>query len=76
VDVDTLHGVESHARSVAKAVSWRTLGTVDTFVISWFMTGRLTLAGSIAGLEFATKIAWYYLHERIWAMIHWGRKRY
>jgi uncharacterized membrane protein len=36
--------------------------------------GRLTLAGSIAGLEFATKIAWYYLHERIWASIHWGRR--
>jgi uncharacterized membrane protein len=71
--VDVLYGAESHTRSVAKAVSWRTLGTVDTFVISWVMTGRLTLAGSIAGLEFATKIAWYYLHERIWASIHWGR---
>jgi uncharacterized membrane protein len=71
--VDVLSGVESHTRSVVKAVSWRTLGTVDTFVISWVMTGRLTLAGSIAGLEFATKIAWYYMHERIWASIAWGR---
>jgi uncharacterized membrane protein len=74
--VDARQRAESHARSVLKAVSWRTLGTVDTFVISWFMTGRLSLAGSIAGLEFATKIAWYYLHERIWAMIHWGRTSY
>jgi uncharacterized membrane protein len=74
--VDALHGTESHARSIVKAISWRTMGTIDTFVISWFLTGRLTLAGSIAALEFATKIAWFYLHERIWAMIQWGRKPY
>ncbi|HZE52768.1 MAG TPA: DUF2061 domain-containing protein [Bradyrhizobium sp.] len=32
-------------------------------------TGRIEIAGSIAGLEIATKIAWYYLHERVWAAI-------
>jgi uncharacterized membrane protein len=50
------------------------LGTLDTFAISWFMTGRVEIAGSIAGLEVATKIAWYYLHERAWAAIPWGRR--
>ena len=69
-------GAETHARSVLKAVSWRTLGTLDTFAISWFMTGRVEVAGSIAGLEIVTKIAWYYLHERIWATIHWGRRHH
>jgi len=68
-----LRGAETHLRSFLKAVSWRTLGTVDTFVISWFITGRLDVAGSIAGLELATKIVWYYLHERMWAAIRWGR---
>ncbi|WMT78722.1 DUF2061 domain-containing protein [Bradyrhizobium sp. Ash2021] len=65
-------GAETHARSVLKAVSWRTLGTLDTFAISWFMIGRVEIAGSIAGLEVVTKIAWYYLHERVWADIQWG----
>ena len=65
---------ETHARSGLKAVSWRTLGTLDTFAISWFLTGKLELAGLIAGLEFITKIAWYYLHEQIWATISWGRR--
>ena len=74
--MDAVQGAESHVRSVVKALSWRTLGTVDTFLISWMITGRLTLASSIAGLEFATKIAWYYLHERIWAAIQWGRTPY
>ena len=67
-------GAETHARSVLKALSWRTLGTLDTFAISWLLTGRVEIAGSIAGLEIITKIAWYYLHERIWAAIHWGRR--
>ncbi len=66
-------GAETHARSVLKAISWRTLGTLDTFAISRLLTGRVKIAGSIAGLEIITKIAWYYLHERIWAAIRWGR---
>jgi uncharacterized membrane protein len=71
----SLLGAETHTRSILKAVSWRTLGTVDTFAISWFMTGRVEIAGSIALLEVGTKIAWYYLHERVWAAVGWGRRR-
>jgi uncharacterized membrane protein len=67
-------GGESHFRSILKAISWRTLGTLDTFAISWFMTGKIAMAGSIAGLEIVTKVVWYYLHERIWAAVSWGRR--
>jgi uncharacterized membrane protein len=74
--VALFRGAETHTRSVIKALSWRTLGTVDTFAISWLLTGRVAIAGSIAGLEIATKIVWYYLHERIWAAIHWGRRHH
>jgi uncharacterized membrane protein len=69
-------GAETRSRSVLKAVSWRALGTIDTFAISWFMTGRVTVAGSIAGLEIITKVAWYYLHERIWSIVPWGRRHF
>jgi uncharacterized membrane protein len=72
--VVVFRGAETHARSVLKALSWRILGTLDTFAISWLLTGRVEIAGSIAGLEIFTKIAWYYLHERIWTAIHWGRR--
>ena len=67
-------GREAHSRSLAKAVSWRITGTIDTFVISFIITGRVTLAGSIAGTELLTKILLYYFHERIWAVIPWGAK--
>lgn len=72
--IPSLRGAETHARSVLKAISWRALGTFDTFAISWFMTGRLTIAGSIAFTEIVTKVAWYYLHERAWAAVGWGRR--
>jgi uncharacterized membrane protein len=68
-----LRGFEAHHRSLTKAVSWRITGSVDTFVISFILTGRAALAGSIAGTEFLTKIALYYFHERLWALVSWGR---
>ncbi|HZL29839.1 MAG TPA: GTP-binding protein [Pseudolabrys sp.] len=65
---------ESHSRSIAKAMSWRATGSIDTFLIGFAITGNATIAGSIAGTEIATKIALYYFHERIWALVPWGRK--
>ena len=67
-------GPEGHGRPFLKAVSWRTVGTVDTFIISFFITGKVSLAGSIAAVEVVTKIMIYYLHERAWAVIPWGRR--
>jgi len=67
-------GAEGHHRSLVKAITWRITGSIDTFIISFILTGRLTLAGSIAGTELLTKIGLYYLHERAWAVVPWGRK--
>jgi uncharacterized membrane protein len=57
-------------KSVMKAISWRIVGTLDTMVISYFITGKLTMALTIGGVEVFSKIFLYYLHERIWARIH------
>ena len=73
--VARLFGVrETHGRSIAKAVSWRATGSLDTFIISWIVTGNTTIAGSIALIEIATKILIYYLHERAWVVVPWGRR--
>lgn len=66
------NGKESHPRSFLKAVSWRVLGSVDTFVLGLLFTGDVKAAGSIAGTEVITKIFLYYFHERAWAMSDWG----
>ena len=60
-------------RSLAKTLSWRILATSDTFVISWLITGTLSMAGAIAGIEVVTKMFLYYGHERVWDKIKWGR---
>ena len=76
------------ARSIAKAISWRVVGTLDTLVLSFVI---LTYLGPLFGLEeasaadnaktalsialaeVATKMTIYYLHERFWARLHWDR---
>jgi uncharacterized membrane protein len=60
-------------RSFVKAVSWRLTGTVDTIIISLLITGNMKWAFSIGGIELFTKITLYYLHERLWNNIHFGR---
>jgi uncharacterized membrane protein len=57
-------------KSLMKSVSWRIVGTIDTMVISYFITGKITLALSIGSVEVLTKTILYYFHERIWAHIH------
>ena len=69
------HGHESHRRSFVKAISWRILGSIDTFLLSWLFTGNPLVAGGIAGTEVLTKMVLYYFHERAWSSIRWGTNR-
>lgn len=64
---------DTPVRSLAKAVSWRVTGTVDTFLISWLITGQVLIASGIAFTEIMTKIVLFWLHERVWNQIGWGR---
>lgn len=66
-------GKEQNARSLANAVSWRILGSIDTFVLGLIFThGDSSVAGKIAGTEVITKILLYFFHERLWAQTSWG----
>lgn len=68
------NGIESHPRSFVKAVSWRVLGSIDTFVLGIIFSGSMRTAGAIAGTEVITKIFLFYFHERLWAMVRWGHR--
>lgn len=65
---------DSRSRSVVKALTWRGVATIDTFLISYLVTQNAAWAGTIASVEVATKIFIYYLHERAWAVAVWGRR--
>jgi uncharacterized membrane protein len=59
-------GKDSNAKSLLKSISWRIVGTIDTIVISYIITGQLVMAVSIGSVEVVTKILLYYVHERVW----------
>ena len=75
-------------RSIAKAISWRVVGTIDTLVLSFVVlsllgpffgldevsaSGRAKTAAYIALTEVATKLTLYFLHERLWSRLQWDR---
>ena len=64
---------EKAYRSIAKSISWRTVGTLDTVIISYFITGNLKMAASIGSIELFTKMGLYYFHERAWNKISFGK---
>ena len=65
--------MDSSVRSLAKAVSWRITGSIDTLIISWIITGQALIASGIAFTELLTKIVLFWFHERVWNRITWGK---
>jgi uncharacterized membrane protein len=66
---------DTKLRSIIKGISWRIIGTIDTFLLAYLFLGEVKLAGPIALTEVATKILLYFFHERLWNMSDWGRSR-
>lgn len=64
---------ERPMRSIVKAFTWRLVGTLDTLIVSFFVTQKLSLAASIASVDFMTKIVLYFFHERVWNTVKWGK---
>lgn len=62
-------------RSIVKTISWRIIGTIDTIIISWLITGEIMYAISIGSVELFTKMALYFFHERAWDKISFGRTK-
>lgn len=62
----------SKKRHLAKTITWRIVGTIDTMVLGWIISGDPMTGVKIGGLEVATKMILYYLHERAWFKINFG----
>ncbi len=65
--------VEKVKRSLAKTISWRIIGTLDTLILSWIIVGEVSTAAAIASVEFVSKMILYFFHERAWNKINWGK---
>ncbi len=57
-------------KSAMKAISWRLIGTLDTMIISYILTGKINIAVSIGGIEVISKTILYFIHERLWSRVH------
>ena len=64
---------DSHLRSVVKTVTWRVTGSFATFLIAWIIGGNLAVAGTIAVIQIMANTVLYYVHERVWNVVKWGR---
>lgn len=65
---------DSHARSVAKTISWRVVASLTTAVIVLLLTGQFKIAVAVVGVEAVAKFVVFYLHERAWSAVTWGVK--
>lgn len=65
---------DSTVRSIAKTISWRITGSGATFLISYVVSGNFSIAGTIAAIQLTANTLLYFIHERIWNKISWGKK--
>jgi uncharacterized membrane protein len=67
---------EAHTRTIVKAISWRVIATLTTMIIVFLFTRRIILTLGVGLAEVTAKITFYYLHERVWDKISWGKSKH
>ena len=66
---------DTSQRSLVKTISWRLTGSGATFLISYLIAGNFTVASTIAVIQLISNTVLYFLHERLWNRIRWGRTK-
>ncbi len=67
---------DTKTRTILKALSWRMLGTATTIVVAWVITGEIKVAAGLGITDALIKLVLYYLHERVWLHVWFGREEY
>ncbi len=68
------HFFESHERSIVKTITWKGIATMISFCATYIETGDLNYALKFSGIVLVVGTVAYYLHERAWNSIHWGKE--
>ncbi len=63
---------DSRRRHILKTISWRVVGTVDTMLLAWIISGDPMIGFQVGIAEVITKMIFYYLHERVWYRVDYG----
>jgi uncharacterized membrane protein len=67
--------MEKPIRSFVKAISWRIVATLTTILLVFAFTGSVIISGGVGFAELIMKIVIYYMHERVWNLINFGREK-
>ena len=67
--------METTARSLAKAVSYRVMGSTGTALVVFILSGNMKISLGVGALDMVLKIALYFVHERLWNYISYGRPK-
>ncbi len=62
----------SKKRHIAKTLTWRIIGTIDTMALGWLISGDPMIGLKVGALELFTKMLLYYFHERAWYKSKFG----
>ena len=65
--------MDTAKRSLIKTISWRISGSTSTFGIGYLISGNFIVAGTIASIQLVVNTVLYFIHERVWNRIKWGR---
>lgn len=71
--VEGSRAVDHHKRTIVKAITYRVIATLTTFMLVLVFTGEWELSAAVGGLEVLSKMALYYGHERLWERFPVGR---
>ena len=64
--------LESRKRHIGKTITWRIVGTIDTMLLAWWISGNPLTGMKIGVAELFTKMIFYYIHERVWHKSRYG----
>ncbi len=64
---------ETNSRSLVKAITWRIIASITTFILAFVITGHLALSAGIGIGDVIAKFILYFLHERAWDRVSWGK---
>ena len=66
---------DTNIRSIVKGISWRVIASMTTMTIVYLFFGRIDLAIATGLIETGFKLSLYWVHERMWFKVRWGRKK-
>jgi uncharacterized membrane protein len=68
--------MEKPVRTLMKTLSWRIVATSTTVILVFLLTRDIMTSASVGLLEVLVKTIIYFVHERAWNLLDFGRENF